>query len=73
MLTDELGKSKTLDDLCLLRRHSCVSDETEASKLWGKETAVVEHISDLSMEDPGNGANCVGIERTGLFYDVVRV
>ena len=73
MLTDELGEGKTLDDLCLLRRHSCVTDETEASKLWWKETAVVEHISDLSVEDPGNGADCAGIERTGVFYDIVRV
>ena len=42
-------------------------DETEAFKLWWKETAVVKHISDLSMVDPSNGADCVGIERTFLF------
>ena len=73
MLTDELGEGKTLDDRCLLRRHSCVSDETKTPKLWWKETAVVKHIIDLSMEYPGNRADCVGIERTGVFYDVVRV
>ena len=70
MLTDEFGEGKTLDDLCLLRRHFCVSDETEASKLWWKETAEVEQISDLSVEDPGNGAHCAGIERTGVINDL---
>ena len=67
------SSSKTLDDLCLLRRHSCVTDETEASKLWWKETAVLQLISNLSMEYPGNRADCVGIKRTGVFYDVIRV
>ena len=41
VLTDDLGEGKTLDNLCLLHRHSCVSDETEASKLRWKGAAIL--------------------------------
>ena len=73
MLTDELGEGKTLDDLCLLRRNPCMTNETEASKLWWEKAAILRHISVFSMQQCGDRAHCVGIKDTCVLYDVIWV